>query len=527
MVKKARGQRFAFTLDDGVVAHASIGDVVYFSLKTADTATARARHGRAAAQFEQICEAVRRGPQPLTKKQQVAFSGLLYHAFASGLEEDPGDPELWAAVKEANDAAMAGELPFNSLRIPPLPPSEARKAAMEKRFGALVDLFLRREAIITDAANRRSLIEEAAKALNDAVVKLKRNAEGDYRPDPIAERFPAWEKPQTGGSPRKKRGTGTLTFQDIFDRWRNEGDLAPSTITTWGSYWRQLKAFVKHDEPARVVKADIVAWKDALLAAGRTAKSIRDGQLAAARTLFNYALANDLVSVNPVLGVMLRQKAKAGQKKLPYTDEEVARLLELADQEKTPYRHWLPWLMALSGARAAEVAQMWGKHIIQVDGVWVMQITATEDGGRLKNAGSEREVPIHPAVLERGFLDFVEAKGSGPLFYGAAKGQRRGRRGKADDDTDGRRHASKGVTNRLGGWIRSQEGFNDPRKSPNHAFRHWFKTACMKAGIHPNMADALQGHAGRGEAAGYEHPTAPMMAEAIAKIAVPTVRGRR
>jgi integrase len=193
----------------------------------------------------------------------------------------------------------------------------------------------------------------------------------------------------------------------------------------------------------------MVAWKDALVAAGKTAKAIKGGQLAAARALFRYALENDLVSANPAEGVTIRAKKQAGQSKQPYENEEVATLLSLAKLETLPYRRWLPWLMALSGARVAEVAQLWGRRVVQVQGTWVMKIAPAEDGGSLKNAGSERDVPIHPAIIELGFLAFVKERGEGPLFYGAAKGTKRGRRGRGEDDTEGKRHASKGVSNHL------------------------------------------------------------------------------
>ena len=77
------------------------------------------------------------------------------------------------------------------------------------------------------------------------------------------------------------------------------------------------------------------------------------------------------------------------------------------------------------------------------------------------------------------------AKGSGRLFYrGARKGERK---------SAGRRHASKGVANHLAAWVR-ENGFEHKRKAPNHAFRHWFKTACQKAGVLDSVADAIQGH---------------------------------
>lgn len=55
-------------------------------------------------------------------------------------------------------------------------------------------------------------------------------------------------------------------------------------------------------------------------------------------------------------------------------DDEVARLLALADKADKatePARYWLPWLLALSGARVGELAQLWGSRIIKVDGIHV------------------------------------------------------------------------------------------------------------------------------------------------------------
>jgi integrase len=337
-------------------------------------------------------------------------------------------------------------------------------------------------------------------------------ADGDYGPDKFSERFPKW-----AGVTRHKQASAAppaLTFDDLFERWRLERKPSASTVTTWLSYVRALKKQLGHNDPHRVTKSDLLAWKDALITAGYALKGIRDGQLASVRTLYAYAVDNDLLTANPAQGIKIQIKRRAGSGKQPYTDQEVARILELADKERKPELRWLPWLMAMSGARVGEVAQLWGSRITNLEGIYVMQIAPAEDGGSLKNEGSERTVPIHPAILERGFLDFVLAKGEGPLFYG-------GGRKRSSSRTPGQRHTSKGPTNRLAGWVRKQ-GFTDGRKSPTHAFRHWFKTACQKAGVQDSVADAIQGHSGnRGEADGYRHTGIRVMADAIARIRVP------
>ena len=163
---------------------------------------------------------------------------------------------------------------------------------------------------------------------------------------------------------------------------------------------RAFKKHLGHNDPHRVTKSDILGWKDALVVAGRAPKGIRDGQLAAIRTLYAYALDNDLLGTNPAQGIKIQVKKRAGSRKLGYTDQEVGQILELADKEQRPERRWLPWLIATSGARVGEVAQLWGSRIKSMEGVYVMQIAPAEDGGSLKNEGIGTHRPNSPGGLE-------------------------------------------------------------------------------------------------------------------------------
>ena len=199
---------------------------------------------------------------------------------------------------------------------------------------------------------------------------------------------------------------------------------------------------------------------------------------------------------------------------LPYSDTRSSRLLTLADERRRPAdRRWLPWLLALTGARVGELAQLWGNRITEVDGIPVMKISPAEDGGSLKNAMSERSVPIHPALIDRGFLVFVRAKAMALCSTGVLA--RVGR----NPPAGGTPPKVSRTTWRLGS---ERTGFADPAKAPNHAFRHWFKTACQKAGVLDSVADALQGQSGgRGEADRYRHFDAPTLYKAIKRVRVP------
>jgi integrase len=67
---------------------------------------------------------------------------------------------------------------------------------------------------------------------------------------------------------------------------------------------------------------------------------------------------------------------------------------------------------------------------------------------------------------------------------------------------------------RLAAWVRSL-GVDDPGISPNHAWRHLFKTVARRAGIESGSRDAIVGHAARSTAESYEHVTVEDMAEAL------------
>jgi integrase len=278
---------------------------------------------------------------------------------------------------------------------------------------------------------------------------------------------------------------------------------------------KAFKQHLGHGDAGRVMKADVRAWRDALATKGLSAKTINGTYIATVRTLCKWAVRNDMLAVDPTEGVQVQQKRKAGKGGLPYSDDEVASILAFARSETAATLRWVPWLLALTGARVGEITQLWGKHVMQRDGIHFIWITPTEDGGQLKTQESEREVPLHPALIEQGFLDYVATRGGGPLFYGGESATPRPPRADASS------HAAKGAANRVREWIR-EKGFRDKRKAPNHAFRHWFKTACMRAGILDSVADAIQGHAGNGgEAAKYRHRDLLTMDRAIGSLIIP------
>jgi integrase len=127
------------------------------------------------------------------------------------------------------------------------------------------------------------------------------------------------------------------------------------------------------------------------------------------------------------------------------------------------------------------------------------------DAGSLKTESSERAVPLHPALIESGFLQFVDAAKAGPLFA----------------DLPPNRFGSRGGngTKVLGRWVRHL-GLTDTRLSPNHSWRHRFKTLARRHGLATDIVSAIVGHARKTVADSYgEFPLGALHRE-ICKIPI-------
>jgi integrase len=154
------------------------------------------------------------------------------------------------------------------------------------------------------------------------------------------------------------------------------------------------------------------------------------------------------------------------------------------------------------------MAQLRGEDVITQDGIPAVRITA--GAGSVKNAGSERVVPLHPAVLAEGFLEFVGDR-RGPLFFSAERRK-----------TDAKKPSHKIVAKNVAVWVQGLglEVGRAHRKDPSHAWRHRFKTLARAAGINDSVADAIVGHAPDSVAKAYGTVTLTTMRDALRLIPV-------
>jgi integrase len=514
----------AFRDNGAEVITPTVGTMIKFSLRTKDLDVARFRRNTAEAELAKAFEAVKKGPQKLNHRQLLGLSRAIHDLYVQTFQQEPGSVDLWSAHKGLNRAILEGRISsaprivldqmpdereyaaalFGSgltAGINALPAGEPSVEALERRFGLLCDWVLMQEGIAVDPPTRKRLLEYVARASETGSRRLQDNVRFDYGPDHRAARYPIFER------------TITRTFTQAFEQWQQEVGPAPGTVSTWKGVLKSLLDFLRHDEVHRLRRSDVVAWKDHLVEQGKAAKTINHGHVAALNTLLNYEVSNGRLTENVAAGVKVQRRIQAGEARRGYSTNEVMRILQAATAETHPNLRWLPWLAALSGARIGEVAQLWGQRIRDLGGIPVMEIRPAEDGGRLKNSHSERIVPLHPALIEAGFLAFVAERGLGPLFYVRSSGDPM------------KMHATKSVSNRVAAWIqrvRRAGDFLDDKIDPNHGFRHWFKSELAACGVADSLADFITGHAKRSVADRYRHYGPAALMDAIRRLPLPT-----
>lgn len=155
---------------------------------------------------------------------------------------------------------------------------------------------------------------------------------------------------------------------------------------------------------------------------------------------------------------------------------------------------WLPLVAVMSGGRLSELAQL---RLCDVRHDATSDVTYfdinDESGKKLKTKTSKREVPVHPALIQIGFKDYVamrrkEAGAATELLFPGLQpsGENQPRWGVAWSKWFNR-------------WrkVRLSIVGDDTRKD-FHSFRHTFKDMCRAASISEEVHDALSGNSFKG-----------------------------
>ncbi|WP_170252803.1 DUF3258 domain-containing protein [Colwellia echini] len=93
-----------------------------------------------------------------------------------------------------------------------------------------------------------------------------------------------------------------------------------------------------------------------------------------------------------------------------FNDSELLRLLNSAKNENTPWKKWIIYLGIYTGARRGELVQL-RKNDVKHDEAtnrYYLLITDDHESQNLKTSNSKRIIPIHNALVDAGFIEYVE-----------------------------------------------------------------------------------------------------------------------
>lgn len=513
VVDKLRGKRILLSLsnsdDSPFVRTVTIGNDVAFSLGTDDTTIAEARQANALDHLRRLFEMTQASPVNLSHKDLVALSGTAYQLYTEIHGRNPGEPSDWAYHKAFHRAALEGRIKNPPAAV--LMPNEAAAAieqfgtidnlteavnalpvgqydALEDRFGPIGDWVLIRHRIHLAGSDRHRFLRLIGTAALDAGWQLRRNAEGDYSPDPKAQRFPAIE---TVRAVQPK-----ITISGLLESWWKEAKATGRAESTYSTYKQAIDRLTKHlghDDAGRVSEDDMLGFKDARLKVV-SAKTLKDGDLPGIRSVFGWAVDNRKLAANPADAIKVKSEKKIRSRPKGFTDQEASALFEACrayakkpkeDGKTAAAKKWAPLIAAYTGSRIAEVLQLRKEDIRNEAGHHVFDLNPL--AGSIKT-GTFRLVPIHPHLIELGLLRFVADSGDGPLF-------------------------AKGSYKRVLDFVRTV--VTDKRVQPNHAWRHRLKTIARNLRFDPRVVDAIQGHAPRTSGEDYGDVSVIAMAHVI------------
>ena len=431
----------------------------------------------------------------------------------------------------AASAAVALSQAFDRIRRSPM--TEKDRDALLRALAGTIDRWtgnieLPNGARLTDLqVNGR----EDAKALLDTIKGLA--SSGFAQSSPL---------PGAGDTLTKRVG---LYLEDLRNAKTSPGNLLDSenTLTIFREIAgldllmsqvgeTQVRAFLNglHDWPSNARKkaeykelsaAQIIAKVKQQRAKGLVIAGLSDRTLGKHRdrlaSFLNAQVAGGLLTRSPLDGIKRQSSATAiaTLPRRPFSIEEINQLFDMEKflpwSEERPDRYWGVLLAAGTGARVNELGQLYADDVAEVNGIWGIHIRAGRRDQKLKNANSLRFIPLHPRLLEAGFLTYVEdvaQSGHERLFPHLPW------------------HKKAGYGDALGDQFRAYLvglGMMQPGMG-FHSFRHTASTRLLYAGVLSSIAAAITGHKAHmpGELGTYvDVPTLQSRADAVALLPVP------
>jgi hypothetical protein len=270
--------------------------------------------------------------------------------------------------------------------------------------GAHVERFLTDRGVVLSQAGRACFLSAALQLFPDALETLKRRAAGDWSPDKRLEMLPPSQPIGTlkGTHGPTKEPKALSSAAALFKAYCLDKKPAPTTVSRWRVVFTTLNA---SQEPVMDPEA-AQRWLDGLKTEDRSARTVRDIWLSAARTVYAWAKRKRLVAVNPFEDCVVEVPRKAERREdgKTFSNTEASIILQAAVQVEVrpgqPWdaaRRWVPWLCAYTGARVGEVTQLRAQDIDDVR----KTVRITPEAGTVKTGRTLQQLYSGLSVRQR------------------------------------------------------------------------------------------------------------------------------
>ncbi len=205
-------------------------------------------------------------------------------------------------------------------------------------------------------------------------------------------------------SSKPKPSTGGISFTDAMERALADaaGGLDARTVQSYRQKAIAFATFVSNPPIAHITADDVERFKNSLRARNLSAKSINN-YLGALNKVFVKMLAKGLIASMPTSGAHIDTN-KGDNPKEPFASDHLrlifdpARMGALTD----PADFWFPFFGLFMGMRVHEIGQLRCIDIFDEEGVPALYVY------RSKTPTGIRTIPLHPAIVELGFLRYVD-----------------------------------------------------------------------------------------------------------------------
>lgn len=207
-------------------------------------------------------------------------------------------------------------------------------------------------------------------------------------------------------------------------------------------------------------------------------------------TFYKWCRHNGYTRINPFESLRVK-KLKNAKKEIEERDPwEFSQLNEMFATPiftnhdfKHSYYYWLPLIGLHTGARMNEICQLYHDDIVTIENRLFFHFREDRYDQKLKTRSSRRLIPVHNALLELNFEDYLEASkkaGDERVFQSLT-------------------HSRDGYSKNASNWFsRFREAHNlkiDGKKQDFHSFRHNVSDFFKQQDVPDTQAAAILGHA--------------------------------